>query len=99
MTRTLLLLSALLGAATAAQAQSPIRSLQDMLHLREGQTVHVLEHDGQTIASTLVRVVDDHFCVQFGDRETLRARCYPYTAIRAIVPADRKDPYYVIEVR
>jgi hypothetical protein len=93
------LLFASLLAAGAAQAQSsPIRTLADLLRLREGQLVHVREARRDPLAGTLVRVVEDHFCIQFKQGDEPRARCYPYTAIRAVSPSAPDDPYYIVEL-
>lgn len=89
------LLLVLLLAAGHARADD----IQALLKPREGLPVQVHTLKRAPLSGTLVRVARDHFCVQFGDRETLRARCYPYSAIGVIAPADSKDPYYVIETR
>ena len=90
-----LLLPCLLLAAGSAHADD----IQTLLKLREGLSVEVQQANRAPLAGTLVRVARDHFCVQFGDRETLRARCFPYTAISMIAPTDTQDRYYIIEVR
>ena len=73
--------------------------LQSLLKLREGLPVQVQQYKRAPLGGTLVRVSRDHFCVQFGDRDNLAARCYPYTAILSIAPTDAKNQYYVIETR
>lgn len=87
----------LLLAAVLCSAPTFASGLADLLKLREGLLVEVREPKRGPIDGTLVRVADDHFCIQFGERDTLTARCYPYSAIRVIAPSDPKNEHYVIE--
>lgn len=92
MARCLVFLMVLLFATPSLAA-----GLATLLKLREGLRVDVREPKRGPFSGTLIRVSDDHFCIQFGERDTLTARCYPYTAIRAITPSDPSNPYYIIE--
>lgn len=89
----------LLAATSAAAHAAVIYDIPTLLKLREGLVVDVRQHEREPVRGTLVRVGSDHFCVQFGERDNLAARCYPYTAISMIAPSDPKNPYYVIETR
>lgn len=92
--RTPLLLAAALFSTSALGS-----GIADLLKLREGQMVQVREPGKDFVDGTLVRVEDDHFCVQFvyGKQPRLAARCYPHTAIRVIAPSMPEDQPYVIE--
>ena len=71
--------------------------IASLLKTREGLIVQVREPKRGPLNGLLVRVTNDYFCLQFGERDSLSARCYPYTAIRAITPTGPADEYYVIE--
>lgn len=89
----------LLVAAALFSAPTFASGLADLLKLREGQIVQVREPQRDLIDGTLVKVEDDHFCIQYpqGNRRMLVARCYPFSAIRAIAPSMPEDTPYVIE--
>lgn len=89
----------LLLAAALCSTPAFASGLIDLLKLREGQIVQVREPGRDLINGTLVRVEDDHFCIQYlyDGRRTLVARCYPFTAIRTIAPSMPEDQPYVIE--
>lgn len=88
----LLLIAALFSAPTFAS------SLADLLKLREGQIVQVREPQ-RSFDGTLVKVEEDHFCIQFpyGNHRMPVARCYPFSAIRTIEPSMPDEMPYVIE--
>lgn len=96
--RSLVLLS-LLGAMPVAATAGVVYDIPTLLKLREGLQVQVRQNEREFINGTLIRVGSDHFCIQFGERDSLTARCYPYTAISVIAPSDPKNPYYIIETR
>lgn len=93
------LLPALLLPALLAASPARADDIQSLLKLREGLPIEVHQPKRGPLSGTLVRVARDHFCVQFGDRDTLQARCFPYAAITMIAPTDAKDRYYIIETR
>ena len=80
-----------------ASAPALAGDLENLLKLRQGLPIEVREPERGPLDGILVRVAEDHFCIQFGERETLQARCYPYSAIRSIAPTDPKNDHYVIE--
>lgn len=96
--RSIVLLS-LLSAAPAVATASVVYDFPTLLKLREGLPVEVRQEERPVFTGTLIRVGSDHFCIQFGERDSLAARCYPYTAISVIAPSDPKNPYYIIETR